>query len=118
MKLVSLFIFALVFSLGFFEVHADPMPHNRAQAVLDDSRTLKTIEFLEQGFSAQCKIPQADRVNADVECFGKGDMGSCFYSFDIACPGEKGLARITIRAEFINIASSPLNMDITTRFQK
>ena len=110
--------FAFTLTTIVLPAHADPMPENLAKAVLDDERTVKMVNFLENSFNAECKIPQPDRVNADIECFGKGYTGSCFYSFDILCPGDKNLSRLSIRSEFINIAPAPLNMEITVRFQK
>lgn len=118
MKLLTFFALLSLFNFSSQKATAEPMPENLAQSVLSDERTVKMINFLEQSFNAQCKIPQPDRVNADIECFGKSLTRSCFYNFEFACPGDKDLSRISFRAQFINIATVPSNLDIMIHFQK
>ena len=94
-----------------------PMPANRVQAVYDDERFQKTTDLLSLGFGANCPLPSVSDVDADVNCIGGGDMGSCYYTFHIACAkNDVGLAGFMVRVEFVNIHPKPLNLSITAQF--
>lgn len=103
------------------------LPERRAQALWRDARWLAFQQGVLSAFQARCEVPAADDTWVKVakpaalppgSPAGSSDFVSDHPEVRLNCQGRDGLVAVRVRAEFVRMMDSPLNLELSLQFKR
>jgi len=103
------------------------LSEQRARALWRDARWLSFQQGVLSAFQARCEVPAADDTWVKVakpaalppgSPPGGADFVSDHPEVMLNCQGREGLVAVRVRAEFVRMMDSPLNLELSLQFKR